>query len=156
MRGSNKRICHFAVHGIDVEAVDREIEVAVAAVCGFDIADGHFVLHGCFGILHMDILLLIFHAKAVDRARAEAARPAVFVVAPRRHAALLSVHNGGADVVEPFVAHIFGFQAAARVHKIAADAVIVHLFDLFERFGCFELCIPRPERQRPVFFRRIL
>ena len=63
-------------------------------------------------------------------AAGEAARPAVFVVAPSLHPALFRLVNGCLHRAEPVLAQILRFQPSARVHKESAHARVLHRADL--------------------------
>ena len=63
-------------------------------------------------------------------AAGEAARPAVFIVAPRLHPALFRLVNGCLHRTKPVLAQILGFKSAPRVHKESAHARVLHRTDL--------------------------
>ena len=63
-------------------------------------------------------------------AAGEAARPAVFIVAPRLHPTLLRFVHRSFHRAEPVLAQILGFKSAARVHKESAHARVLHHADL--------------------------
>ena len=63
-------------------------------------------------------------------AAGEAARPAVFVVAPSLHPTLFRLVNGCLHRTKPLLAQILCFKASARVHKEAAHARVLHRADL--------------------------
>ena len=108
-----------------------------------------------FALLHSEVFLLIFYTQSVYNSSAESARPAVFVVCPRIHSALLRLRHADFYVFKPFVAHILGQKSAPCVHKISAEARLVHKVNLTRGFGFVKFFVPRPKRHGTVFFRRI-
>ena len=68
-------------------------------------------------------------------AAGEAARPAVFIVAPRLHPALFRLVNGCLHRTKPVLAQILGFKSAPRVHKESAHTRVLHRADLPPQFA---------------------
>ena len=92
------------------------------------------------------VVLLVFKQLAARKTGG----PAVFVVGPCFHTELACFVDAGIDTVKPFVAEIFGFETAARVHEEAVHAEVVHQTNLTAQFFFLQLVVPAPERDRAV------
>ena len=84
------------------------------------------------------IVLSHFENYSVGKARG----PAVLIVRPRAHTESLTLAASGIYVIEPLIPHILGEKSASCVHKITADARIVHKTNLSCGLFGIEFLVP--------------
>jgi hypothetical protein len=72
------------------------------------------------------------------------------------HTALVALFDAGTDIFKPFLTHILGLETAAGVHKVAADANVIHKSSLTEGLGHVQFLVPGPKGHGTVFFVDVL
>ena len=105
-----------------------------------------------FSRFHSQILLLKIYTEGIDIPVAKSAWPAVFIIRPCLHSAFVCLIYSAGNISEPFIAHVSRLKAASRMHKISAETCFIHDSCLPCRFIGRKLFIPRPKRNRAVFF----
>ena len=141
---------NLAVQGVHVEGVDVVVEAVVLEAADHVVTLGILQIGG--ELTDAEVLLLVLDALAVDNAAAKAGGPAVLVVGPGVHAALLGLVHASGHVLEPLLAHVLGLQTAAGVHEEAADAHVIHEAHLAQGLGDVQLLVPGPEGYGTVLF----
>ena len=136
---------HALVHNVNVVGIDTQV-VFVAVLYQYRVRTRRVL-----GRRAHKYLLMVVDAEVCDLAIAKSRGPAVLVIGPGVHSALLRFVYGRLNVLEPLVAHILGEQASAGVHKEAADACLIHQGNLTASLLGIELIIPGPEGSCPIF-----
>ena len=163
VHAADKLVGALAAERVDIIPVDDQDHRAVgavrrllpdaAAVLPAEIAEHPVLRRQIADLPEFHALLLERFALLRHPAVRKPARPAVFIVRPGLHSQFLGGFDAYPHRFKPFLAHIRRFQAAACVHEEAADALLLHLPDLFPQPFRLQPVVPAPERQRAVGIR---